>query len=362
MAFEVSSSSRSWHISPAHAASMASGSQSLSLFPQGWCLWARVHGTGWCKRRGPASRRAACWYPSSADASRRRTWAPFPPLHPNHNGLLWGCGLGGACWMSLWPFWIWFKRQREGCLKACSIKEQLQMYILYIIILDFAYFQITVLPYCLFARLLLYTLGIQVNTHLLLLFFLLGAFLIGTTGQPAALLFLGLGVLVILGVLGCLIGGSSSSILLCFSFSTFFFFFLSFFSFFFLGLTMGPWDSAVSCSCTAFNWWGKKRQMTQTLLGTTAIVTLIQQNFRYKPAPAALPADLPSLPQSQSSDCSRFPHFHYWVRSLTMMMKRRRKRKSWGVEEAHLASSRSKTQRHPEKEMGIRGYSLITKF
>ncbi len=95
---------------------------------------------------------------------------------------------------------------------------------------------------------------IGVSTHLLLLFFLLGAFLIGITGQAVPRLALGFGVLVILGALAGLIGGSSSSIFRCFSFSTFFFFFLSFFSFFFLGLTMGPWESAVSCSCTAFNW------------------------------------------------------------------------------------------------------------
>lgn len=92
-----------------------------------------------------------------------------------------------------------------------------------------------------------------VNTHLLLLFFLLGAFLIGITGHAGARLLLGFGVFVILGALAGLGGGSSSSILRCFSFSTFFFFFLSFFSFFFLGLTMGPWESAVSCSCTAFS-------------------------------------------------------------------------------------------------------------
>ena len=102
------------------------------------------------------------------------------------------------------------------------------------------------------------------STHLLLLFFLLGAFLMGTTGGGAARLALGFGVLAILGALAGLTGGSSSSIFRCFSFSTFFFFFLSFFSFFFLGLTMGPWESAVSCSCTAFSWREKDKQMSES--------------------------------------------------------------------------------------------------
>lgn len=102
------------------------------------------------------------------------------------------------------------------------------------------------------------------STHLLLLFFLLGAFLIGTTGGGAARLALGFGVLAIFGALAGLTGGSSSSIFRCFSFSTFFFFFLSFFSFFFLGLTMGPWESAVSCSCTAFSWREEDRQMSKS--------------------------------------------------------------------------------------------------
>ena len=92
-------------------------------------------------------------------------------------------------------------------------------------------------------------------TYLLLLFFLLGAFLIGITGHPVALLVLAFGVFVILGALAGLIGNNSSSIRRCFSLSTFFFFFLSFFSFFFFGFTMGPWDRAVSCSCTALSWW-----------------------------------------------------------------------------------------------------------
>lgn len=96
--------------------------------------------------------------------------------------------------------------------------------------------------------------GWTAPTHLLLVFFLLGAFFTGTTGTLAALGVLALGVLAILAGLGCLMGSSSSSTtLLCFSFSTFFFFFLSFLSFFFLGLTMGPWESAVSCSWTAFS-------------------------------------------------------------------------------------------------------------
>lgn len=87
----------------------------------------------------------------------------------------------------------------------------------------------------------------EVSTHLFLLFFLLGAFLMGRTGHPAARLLFDFGAFVIFGGLGW------SSIRRCFSFSTFFFFFLSFLSFFFLGLMMGPCDSAVSCSCTALS-------------------------------------------------------------------------------------------------------------
>lgn len=37
------------------------------------------------------------------------------------------------------------------------------------------------------------------------------------------------------------------------SFFFFFFSFLSFFSFFFLGLMMGPWERAASCSCMALS-------------------------------------------------------------------------------------------------------------
>lgn len=86
-----------------------------------------------------------------------------------------------------------------------------------------------------------------VGTHLFLLFFLLGAFFMGRTGHPAARLLLDFGAFAIFGGFGW------SSIRRCFSFSTFFFFFLSFLSFFFLGLMMGPCDSAVSCSCTALS-------------------------------------------------------------------------------------------------------------
>lgn len=92
-----------------------------------------------------------------------------------------------------------------------------------------------------------------VSTHLLLLFFLLAAFLVGAKDPAAPRLLLAFGVLAILGALGGRMGVSSSSIFRCFSFSTFFFFFLSFLSFFFLDLTMGPCESAVSCSWTALS-------------------------------------------------------------------------------------------------------------
>ena len=104
---------------------------------------------------------------------------------------------------------------------------------------------------------------------MLLLFFLPGVFLGCVAGVPEArlALFLGvfgvLGVLLVLGVLAGRVGAGSSSIRRCFSFSGFFFFFLSFFSFFFLGLTMGPWERAVSCSWTAFSWRGRQRGETE---------------------------------------------------------------------------------------------------
>lgn len=56
---------------------------------------------------------------------------------------------------------------------------------------------------------------------------------------------------------------SSSALTLCFSFSfslSFFFFSFSFFSFFFFGLFTGAWDSAASCSWTAFSW-GEKGKL-----------------------------------------------------------------------------------------------------
>lgn len=153
-----------------------------------------------------------------------------------------------------------------------------------------------------------------VSTHLFLLFFLLGAFLMGRTGQPAARLLLDFGAFVIFGGFGW------SSSRRCFSFSTFFFFFLSFLSFFFLGLMMGPCESAVSCSCTAFSWKEKKRCIVRW---EEMVQTGCRRQKTHTPAPATLPVCLPALPQSQSWDCSRCPRFHCSDRSLTMTTKMR---------------------------------------
>lgn len=272
MAFEASSSDTSWRISPAPAVLMASGSQSLSRSPRGWCLWARARGIGWCKRRGPTSPLEACWCPGWVDASHRTTWAPSPPLRPSRNDSLWDRGPAEACWMSWRPFWFWWKTgeemEREN-VQRWSIQTHKVMR-QHIRGLGKAgkptshYMTSSTCP----SKHSIHHIQFQlcplgVSTHLLLLFFLLGAFLTGTTGLGVPLLLLGFEVFVILGVLGGLIGVTSSSIFRCFSFSTFFFFFLSFFSFFFLGLTMGPCESAVSCSCTALSWGEKKRQMCQ---------------------------------------------------------------------------------------------------
>lgn len=97
----------------------------------------------------------------------------------------------------------------------------------------------------------------EMSTHLLLLLFFVAPFL-PCVEVGAALLLLVLGVLAILGTLVGRAGGSSSDmatggarLLRCFS--GFFFFFLSFLSRFFLGLTIGPCESAANCSCTALS-------------------------------------------------------------------------------------------------------------